>query len=152
MKFKSIQPFDLWGIRHTVNHLRLHLSSCEFGARLFFFSPSVQIQPGHTKITRAGRRFTGLLVVMGTGTHFAGMGIFGMPVFIFFGHGQHGHCPFQNLRAWALNYRAWALNGHYFDEHFDIHPIAGPLSAFWKWGGQFFFWPGSREGAFFKCF
>ena len=33
----------------------------ESSPRLFFFSPSAQIQPGHTKITRARRRFTDLL-------------------------------------------------------------------------------------------
>ena len=33
----------------------------ESSPRLFFFSPSAQIQPGHTKITRARRRFTELL-------------------------------------------------------------------------------------------
>ena len=32
---------------------------------------------------------------MGTGTNFAGTGIFGMPFFKFFGHGQLRHCPFQ---------------------------------------------------------
>ena len=63
-------------------------------------------------------------LVMGTGTHFAGMGIFGMPFFKFFGHGQSGQCPFQNLRARALNYRARALNGHYSNEQFAIyHPM-----------------------------
>ena len=38
-----------------------------------------------------------LYLVMGTVTQFAGMGIFGMPLFKFFEHRQLGHCLFQKF-------------------------------------------------------